>query len=642
MTREENGSEQDYLSILSSTKYAEYFELIRTEQREDLERKPLNPDTSLRVALDKLPGPWTRGICDEYGLVASTKAGERRKAILDYLTARGSLETTWRRLPEASRRMLRWLVVDEGGSAAVEELYEKFGPDEDYAWNWGKGERPTTPLGLLRLHGLVFKGMTNVERRKVKIAVVPVELRYELKAIASAPGSFEGAPTEPKPAFRRTTALDEILEQERSTGRVVKRVFTHVYQFMVVLEEISPPVWRRIQVPGTYTFWDLHVAIQDAMGWLDYHLHEFDILDPEKGEHVILGIGDDEDIDWKVTLPDHEHRISDYFSMENASAGYLYDFGDTWQHSVTIEAILPRTKGGDYPVCIAGERARPPEDCGGPSGYAEFLEIINDPSHEESEETLAWVGGSFDPERFDAGGVRFDDPAMRWRVAFLDEEYHGAHSGEALSPSPVTYDNRRGHTYYLHSGTSRKGKTTYYFSRKAEGSLVYEIPAGFEIYESPDARVYLRRIQPKIIDDREKEIVESAVRAAGSGDFIVEVKTKTITVFLADLDQEWFSELLEMMGLPPIRLPEGVDLGEILRQIPMFREPPEELLRSIQSYTPLMRFVLEDREKRSFCVERMCFMTDKDDWIFVDGPADLRKLANKYCKHLGRDSFYDL
>jgi hypothetical protein len=202
----------------------------------------------------------------------------------------------------------------------------------------------------------------------------------------------------------------------------MKDQFSKIYQFSVVLREVDPPVWRRIQVPGSYTFWDLHVAIQDAMGWRDYHLHEFEILNPATGDRDRIGIPSDEfspDLEW---LAGWEIPISAYFSPENPEALYTYDFGDGWEHSVTLEAILPREPGLDYPRCLAGERACPPEDCGGVYGYAEFLEAIQDPEHEEHQSMLEWVGDAFDPEYFRPEAVQFDDPDERWRIAFGGRE----------------------------------------------------------------------------------------------------------------------------------------------------------------------------------------------------------------------------
>lgn len=193
----------------------------------------------------------------------------------------------------------------------------------------------------------------------------------------------------------------------------MKKKFNRVYQFKITLKGIKPLIWRRILVPETYTFWDLHVAIQDAMGWLDYHLHEFEIIDPSTGEKVRIGLPS-EDYDWsRETLLGWKQKIAEYFSMGNRLANYTYDFGDNWEHIIKLEKILPRGVNTDYPTCIAGERACPPEDCGGAWGYGEFLRSIRNPKHKEHKEMLEWVGGEFDPEYFDAKEIKFDDPDGR-------------------------------------------------------------------------------------------------------------------------------------------------------------------------------------------------------------------------------------
>jgi len=202
---------------------------------------------------------------------------------------------------------------------------------------------------------------------------------------------------------------------------LVKKKFEHVYQFKIYLREIEPLIWRRIQVPETYTFWDFHVAIQDSMGWLDYHLHQFRIRNPTTGKMENIGIPDEDEFeDLMNFLPGWEIAIADYFSRDNAMAEYEYDFGDCWEHLIVFEEIAPRLKGKHYPLCIDGERACPPEDCGGTWGYDEFLEAILNPAHEEHESMMVWSGGSYDPERFDPKKVRFDNPLKRWEITFLE------------------------------------------------------------------------------------------------------------------------------------------------------------------------------------------------------------------------------
>jgi len=192
-----------------------------------------------------------------------------------------------------------------------------------------------------------------------------------------------------------------------------------VYQFKITLQEISPQIWRRIQVPASYSFWDLHVAIQDSMGWTDTHLHEFLLKNPKTGDKEKIGIPD-EDSGSEVS-PGWEKGIADYFTPENPEADYIYDFGDDWHHIISFEEILPWQKGIKYPRCVDGERACPPEDCGGPHGYEDFLSVIMDPSHEEHDEMLEWVGREFNPEHFDCAEVKFDDPAER--LEYLEEDF---------------------------------------------------------------------------------------------------------------------------------------------------------------------------------------------------------------------------
>ena len=201
-----------------------------------------------------------------------------------------------------------------------------------------------------------------------------------------------------------------------------------IYQFKITLKGIKPPIWRRIQVPGTYTFWDLHVSIQDAMGWQDYHLHEFRIKDLG-GKKVYIGIPTDDDFmdDLMLArnvLPGWKQKVSKYISISEPGFLYVYDFGDDWQHSVKLEKVLSAEEGVTYPRCIGGKRNSPPEDCGGPCGYENLLEVLSDPENYEYEEMRQWADsmkdGFFDPELFIPGDVKFVDPKIRFDIAFRD------------------------------------------------------------------------------------------------------------------------------------------------------------------------------------------------------------------------------
>jgi hypothetical protein len=199
----------------------------------------------------------------------------------------------------------------------------------------------------------------------------------------------------------------------------MSRKFNQVYQFKITLTGLEPLIWRQIQVPETYSFWDLHVAIQDVMSWLDCHLHLFTMRNPLTGKKVKIGIPEDEFAE--DVLAGWKQKIADYFSMENKTTDYLYDFGDNWAHTVVLEKIIPRETGIKYPVCITGEKACPPEDCGGTDGYFNFLETITNPFHEQHKEMLHWAGEKFDPAYFNPTKVKFWNPQKRFKIAFEEK-----------------------------------------------------------------------------------------------------------------------------------------------------------------------------------------------------------------------------
>lgn len=196
-----------------------------------------------------------------------------------------------------------------------------------------------------------------------------------------------------------------------------------ILQFKITLKEIAPVIWRRIQVPASYSFWDLHVAIQDSMGWLDYHLHQFTIKRLHAQKTVAIGIPDDDFVlEESEILPGWETDVNLYFTDLGITALYLYDFGDNWEHEVILEGLLIKDKGLIYPHCLDGENACPPEDCGGVDGYFNFLESIMIPDHDEHKEMEEWIGGKFDPKNFNPKNVKFDNPKHRWKHAFMDNK----------------------------------------------------------------------------------------------------------------------------------------------------------------------------------------------------------------------------
>ncbi len=187
----------------------------------------------------------------------------------------------------------------------------------------------------------------------------------------------------------------------------------------------------------------------------------------------------------------------------------------------------------------------------------------------------------------------------------------------------IEYVNRKQKTYYLHEGKTKTGKPKYFFSMKAEGDLVEAMPEGYEIYENPNAQVFLRKIQPQMITPEEVAIVREGVKKFAKLDyFMVDVKGKHIVVYLCDQNVD---SLMALVESSPIS-----DAGLLDRMTQSF------------TYSPTMQFVLVDEETREFAVERWCFRGSIDDWILLDSSTNLKSLVQKYARHLGQESFYDL
>ncbi len=167
-----------------------------------------------------------------------------------------------------------------------------------------------------------------------------------------------------------------------------------IYQLNVALQESSPLIWRRIQVPSQMTLSQLHRVLQIIMRWDDYHLHEFRIGDKVYAEP------DPEDHHLGRNVADERRvRVQKLLPGVGSSCEYIYDFGDNWRHDIMLESILPVIARKRYPVCLAGARSAPPEDAGGMGGYERYLRALFDRGHEDHEEMLAWRG-QFDPEYF--------------------------------------------------------------------------------------------------------------------------------------------------------------------------------------------------------------------------------------------------
>ncbi|SDC01305.1 plasmid pRiA4b ORF-3 family protein [Williamwhitmania taraxaci] len=170
-----------------------------------------------------------------------------------------------------------------------------------------------------------------------------------------------------------------------------------IYQIQVALVGSKPKIWRRVLIPSDMPLSDVHKVIQTAMGWANSHLHQF-----VKGKKYYAPVVEDDDswddtdsIDYKDIL------VSDLLKAVKDKMEYEYDFGDGWEHTVELEAILPVDESAVYPFCVDGKMNCPVEDSGGVGGYQHMLAVLKDTAHEEYAEYMEWLGGDLDPTYFE-------------------------------------------------------------------------------------------------------------------------------------------------------------------------------------------------------------------------------------------------
>ena len=189
---------------------------------------------------------------------------------------------------------------------------------------------------------------------------------------------------------------------------------------------------------------------------------------------------------------------------------------------------------------------------------------------------------------------------------------------------PVTYTNRKGKIYYLHQGTTTKGNPKYFFAQRDEGDLIVTIPPGYEIYENPNAQVFLRRKRAQIITDEEMETVKAGVGQHSNLEyFIVDVKGSAIIVYTPDQDVDLLMDTFDL-------LPGGRSAKK------------KAILENALTFSPMLQFVLMDEEKRLFEPQRYSYLGSIDDWINVGDVDSLPELVETFVPYLGEDSLYDL
>lgn len=165
----------------------------------------------------------------------------------------------------------------------------------------------------------------------------------------------------------------------------------------IELVESAPLIWRELDIPLSTTLASLHDLIQVVMRWQDYHLHEFIVGDR------IYGVPDPEDVsEDRRVFKEKSIRIGTLIERGLREFRYVYDFGDHWRLRIILDDPRQGEAGVEYPRFIAGARRAPPEDVGGISGFADFLEATADPEHDYYQQMLDWYGEVFDPEDIEA------------------------------------------------------------------------------------------------------------------------------------------------------------------------------------------------------------------------------------------------
>ncbi|MBU0968977.1 MAG: plasmid pRiA4b ORF-3 family protein [Proteobacteria bacterium] len=177
-------------------------------------------------------------------------------------------------------------------------------------------------------------------------------------------------------------------------NKKTKKILPDVYQLKISLLGTDPVVWRRLQVPGSFSLAKLHTVIQLSMGWDDCHMHQFII-----GKELYGQPSAEEDWEGIKVFDERKTKLGDLKTKIKKKFIYEYDFGDSWQHEIKVEKVIAAKETIlKHPILLAGERACPPEDVGGIPGYEEFLAALKNPEDAENAEILEWYGEEYNPD----------------------------------------------------------------------------------------------------------------------------------------------------------------------------------------------------------------------------------------------------
>jgi hypothetical protein len=338
----------------------------------------------LKVKPQQEPRPSTTKLGDWYATILSMRPAHLVLLVNDstrlaaVLPAR-ELSSLAKRIPEAIAEVLRELgapadVIAEERRAMAEIAFAKtasrsvLGTMNDFVFHMELRAAAHEDIDLLEL--AMFLNRTPVSPLSYKR---PDDVVKEALGVAIIPGRSK--------------------EQSRQEGRQSLERTATIYQLKVTLRDVTPPIWRRVRVRSNTTLPRLHSILQTVMGWTNSHLHEFVAKGGSYGKA---------DPESPQMYDEKRVALSDLLRLPDDHLVYVYDFGDGWKHDVLLEQVLDADPDAEYPYVVDGERACPPEDCGGAPGYVHLLQVLAKRSHPEHRELAEWVGGSFDPEAYDA------------------------------------------------------------------------------------------------------------------------------------------------------------------------------------------------------------------------------------------------
>lgn len=185
-----------------------------------------------------------------------------------------------------------------------------------------------------------------------------------------------------------------------------------ILQLKIGLKGSKPPIWRRVLVPAGMPLSQLHLVIQGVFDWLNYHLHHFRAGGFRGPTYAPVAPDGEDDFYDERALDESKVTVGELLPAVGSTITYTYDFGDNWEHAVTVEKVLTSDDGGQLPRCVAGRGAAPAEDSGGIWGWMDIVQAVNDPSHGEHQEYREWMGlksgETLDPKAFDIGQANED------------------------------------------------------------------------------------------------------------------------------------------------------------------------------------------------------------------------------------------